>query len=134
MDSSTENKSETRFEMEPPLTLVLDHELGEFFAGQTGTGGDKEVCIADDLNIFRRKEALSRAEIDIGTMKAGRLLVQEMSEKVCRELQPSVDQLLDKLSGLRLIDVGVALFWKRKEKVFLLSMSDTLVHGERRTE
>ena len=61
MDSSTESNSKTGVEMEPPLTLVLDHELGEFFAGQTGTGGDKEVCIADDLIIFRRKEALSPA-------------------------------------------------------------------------
>jgi hypothetical protein len=62
----------------------------------------------------------------MGAMKAGRLLIQEVNDKVCQELQPNLNSLLQEITGLHLLDVGVGLFWKRREKVFLLTMSDTV--------
>ena len=104
----------------------LCRELKEFFAQRMAVSGDTEVEIVDDLILLRWKGALSPAEIEMGTMKAGRLLIQEVSDKICQELHPTLNSLLYRITGLHLLDVGVGLFWKRREKIFLLTMSDTV--------
>ena len=108
------------------LRRRLHHALGEFFADQIGGSGQTEVKIVDDLILLRCKEALSPAEINLGTMKAGRLLLQEVSERVCRELQPDLDRLLYEITGLRLLDICAGFFVERGEKIYLFTMSDTV--------
>lgn len=108
------------------LKQQLCHALGELFARRMGRSGDIEVKIVDDLILLRCKEALSPSEINIGTMKAGRLLLQEVNERLCRELQPNLDKLLYEITDLRLVDICVGLFVERREKIYLLTMSDTV--------
>ncbi len=119
--------------MKPGTKERLCQEMSEFFAQRMAISGDTEVKIVDDLILLRWKGALPPAEIEMGSMKAGRLLIQEVNDKVCRELQPTLKKFLNEITGLNLLDVGVGLFWKRGEKVFLLTMSDT-VGSERRGE
>ena len=83
-----------------------------------------EVKIIDDLILLRCKGAVSAAEADIGTMKAGRLLLQEVSERHCQELQPDLNTLLRKLTGCRLLDICVGIFLRRREKIYVFTMSD----------
>lgn len=79
-----------------------------------------------DLIVIRCKEAFSPSEINLGTMKAGRLLLQEVSESLCRELQPDLDKLLCEITGLRLVDICVGFFLERRERIYLFTMSDTV--------
>ena len=112
--------------MKPRIRERLCQELSEFFAQRMAISGDTEVKIVDDLILLRWKGALSPAEIEMGTMKAGRLLIQEVSDKVCQELQPTLKDFLHEIAGLNLLDVGVGLFWRRREKIFFLTIGDTV--------
>ncbi len=110
------------------LTQQLRYALDEFFGGRFGRSGDMEVKIVDDLILLRCKGAVSPAESDMGTMKGGRLLLQEVCERLCREFQPDLEKLLHKITGLRLLDICVGLFVERREKIYLFTMSDTVRH------
>lgn len=72
---------------------------------------------------LRCKDAVSRAEVDLETMKAGRLLLREVSERHCQELEPDLSRLLRKITGRRLLDKCVASFFSRREKIYLFTMS-----------
>lgn len=111
--------------MKPRIRERLCQELSEFFAQRMAISGDTEVKIVDDLILLRCKGSLPPGEIEMGSMKGGRLLIQEVSEKLCQELQPNLKNLLHKIAGLHLLDVGVGLLWKHREKLFLLTTSDT---------
>ena len=76
--------------------------------------------------LLRCKDAVSRAEANLWTMKAGRLLLQEVDERVCRELQPDLGRILCEITGLRLVDICVGLFLERREKIFLFTMTGTV--------
>ena len=89
-----------------------------------GASGDMEVRIVDDLILLRCKGAVSAAEADLGAMKAGRLLLQEVSDRLCQELQPDLNTLLRKIMGRRLLDICVGIFLRRREKIYILTMSD----------
>ena len=85
-----------------------------------------EVKIVDDLILLRCKEAISPSEVNLGTLKSGRLLIQEVNERVCRELQPDLDRILCEITGLHLVDICVGLFLERQEKIFLFTMTATV--------
>lgn len=106
------------------LRQQLRHALGEFFARRVGGLKNTELKIVGDLILLRCKEAISPSEVNLTALKAGRLLLQEVSEKVCRELQPDLDRLLYEITGLRLLDICVGFFVERREKIYLLTMSD----------
>ena len=53
----------------------------------------------------------------------------EVSERLCPELQPDLRRasLQDyRITGLRRVDACVGLFLKRREKVYLLTVSNTV--------
>ncbi len=104
----------------------LRHELQEFFAKRINSHPGMEIRIVDDLILLRCKEAISPSESNLSTMRAGRLLLQEVSERICRELQPDLDRVLYKITGLRLLDICVGLFVERREKIYLFTMSETV--------
>lgn len=104
----------------------LRDSLREFFGGRLGGSKEIEVRVVDDLILLRCKDAVSHAEADLGTMKAGRLLLQEVSERLCQDLQPELTTLLRQLTGLRLHDVCVGTFLQRRERIYLLTMSDRM--------
>lgn len=104
----------------------LRHTLGEFFARRVGGLENTELKIVDDLILLRCKEAISLSEVNLGTLKSGRLLLQEVNERVCRELQPDLDRVLREITGLHLVDICVGLFLERREKIFLFTMNDTV--------
>ena len=110
------------------VTQQLRHALEEFFGGRFGTSGDMEVKmeikIVDDLILLRCKGAVSPAEVDLGTMKAGRLLLQEVSERLCQELRPDLNRRLRQITGRRLLDISVGIFFRQREKIYLFTMSD----------
>ena len=85
-----------------------------------------ELKIVDDLILLRCKEAISPSEVNLGTLKSGRLLLQEVNDRVCRELQPDLDRIFREITGLRLVDICVGLFMERREKIYLFTMSDTV--------
>lgn len=88
-----------------------------------GESGNIEIKFVDDLILLRCKEALSPSEVNVATLKAGRFLLQEMSERLCRELKPNLNTLLYVITGLRLLDVSVSLFVEQREKIYLFIMS-----------
>ncbi len=108
------------------VTQQLRHALEESFGGRLGASGDMEVKIVDDLILLRCKGAVSPAETDLGTMKAGRLLLQEVSERLCQELQPDLSRLLRRITGRRLLDICVGIFFRRREKIYLFTMSSSV--------
>ena len=85
-----------------------------------------EIKIVGDLILLRCKEAISPLEVNLGTLKSGRLLLQEVNERMCRELQPDLEKVLREITGLRLVDICVGLFLERLEKIFLFTMTDTV--------
>ena len=100
--------------------------LQNFFEQRMGRRWATEVSIVGDLIVLRCKEALSPSEINLGTMKAGRLLLQEVSESLCRELQPDLDQLFREITGLRLVDICVGFFLQRRERIYLFTMNESV--------
>src|SRR3970040_2306327 len=100
--------------------------LEEFFEQRMGGRWQLGVSIIGDLIVIRCQEAFSPSEINLGTLKAGRLLLQEVSESLCRELQPDIDKLLREITRLRLVDICVGFFLERREKIYLFTMSDTV--------
>jgi len=110
--------------MKPGIRQRLCQELSEFFAQRMAISGDTEVKIFDDLILLRCKDAVSPAEMDVGTMKAGRLLLQEVSDRLCQEHQPDLNRLLRKITGRRLLDVSASLFFRRRERFYVFTMSD----------
>ena len=100
--------------------------LEEFFEQRMGGRWSTEISIIGDLIVMRCKKAFSPSEINLGTMKAGRLLLQEVNESLCRELQPDLDKLLCEITGLRLVDVCVGFFLERRERIYLFTMSDSV--------
>ena len=108
------------------LKQRLRHALEEFFVERMGGGGDMEASIVDDLILLRCKKAMSPSEVDLGAIKVGRLLLQEATERLRRELKPDLKTLLYKITGLRLLDMGAVLFVERREKLYLFLMSDTV--------
>ena len=91
---------------------------------QMGESGSMEIKIIGDLILLRCKGALSPSEVHQSASKAGRFLLQEVSERPCRELQPNLNTLLNEITGLRLLDICAGLFVERREKIYLLIMSD----------
>lgn len=91
---------------------------------QMGESGSMEIKIIGDLILLRCKGALSPSEVHLSASKAGRFLLQEVSERPCRELQPNLNTLLNEITGLRLLDICAGLFVERREKIYLLIMSD----------
>jgi uncharacterized protein YbcI len=85
--------------------------------------GNIEIKFVDDLILLRCKEALSPSEVNVTSLRAGRLLLQEVSERLCRELKPNLNTLLYGFTGLRLLDICVGLFVERQEKIYLFIMS-----------
>lgn len=106
----------------------LRQALTEYFVGRFGTIGDAEINLVGDLILLRCREGLSPAELNVGTLKAGRLLLLEVGERLCGELQPELSKLLHEITGRRVVDVGVAFLWQRREKIYLLTMSGTVKH------
>lgn len=88
-----------------------------------GGSGNIEIKIVGDLILLRCKEALSPSEVNVATLKAGRFLLQEVGERLCRELKPKLNTLLYEITGLRLLDVCVGLFVEQREKIYLFIMS-----------
>ena len=123
----TTNARSTKLRMRKPgLKARLRHTLGEFFARRVGGLEHTELKIVDDLILLRCKEAISPSEVSLGTLKSGRLLLQEVNERVCRELQPDLDRVLREITGLHLVDICVGLFLARREKIFLFTMNGTV--------
>ena len=126
MSSLTDKRSPKPTVMKPGKRERLCQELRKFFAQRLAVSGDTEVKIVDDLILLRCKEAISPSEVSLGTLKSGRLLLQEVNERVCRELQLDLDRVLREITGLRLVDICVGLFLVRREKIFLFTMTDTV--------
>ncbi len=120
--------SEKKTTPDPTRTDGWDTRLGKrlcnFFSEQMGIRGRSEIHVLDDLIVLRFKDALSSGELEIGAAKSGRLLVKELIERACRQVQPELERLLQQMTDLHLLGMGVAIFWKRSEKVFLMTMSD----------
>ena len=106
----------------------LRHRLGEFLAHRVGGSESTELEIVNDRILLRCRQAISPSEINLGALKSGRLLLQEVNERVCRELQPDLDRILREITGLSLVDICVGLFLARREKIFLFTMSDAVKH------
>jgi len=126
MSSLTDKRSPKPTVMKPGKRERLCQELRKFFAQRLAVSGDTEVTVVDDLILLRCKDAVSPAEANLGTMKAGRLLLREVSDRLCQDLQPELTKLLRQLTGLRLHDVCVGTFLRRRERIYLLTMSDTV--------
>src|SRR3989338_5670421 len=126
MSSLTNKRSPKPTVMKPGKRERLCQELRKFFAQRLAVSGDTEVTVVDDLILLRCKDAVSPAEANLGTMKAGRLLLREVNERECRELQPDLDRVLREITGLHLVDICVGLFLARREKIFLFTMNGTV--------
>ena len=111
-----------RLRLKQDLRLLLE----EFFVGRMGESKDMEITIADDLILLRCKEALSPSEANVDNLKAGRLLLQEVSEWLCRELQPNLNTRLYEITGLHLLDICVVLSLKQHERIYLIIMGGTV--------
>src|SRR3990170_7673185 len=113
----TTNARSTKLGMRKPgLKARLRHTLGEFLARRVGGLEHTELKIVGDLILLRCKDAISPSEVNLGTLKSGRLLLQEVNERVCRELQPDLDRVLREITGLHLVDICVGLFLARRGK------------------
>ena len=85
-----------------------------------------EIKVVDDLILLRCKGALSPSEVNTASLKVGRMLLQEATEELCRELKPDLNTFLYEITGLRLLDIRVVFFLERREKTYFFFMSDML--------
>jgi uncharacterized protein YbcI len=104
----------------------ISRALAGFFRERFGKSADMEVKILDDLILLRCKGAVLPAEVELSNMKAGRILLQEASERLCQELQPDVNRFLRKTTGRRLLDMCVVIFFKQREKIIVLAIGDRI--------
>jgi Na+-translocating membrane potential-generating system (MpsC) len=102
----------------------LRFALQDFVKRRMGVSGEIHVKIAADLIFLRCREAISLSEVEVGSLQVGRLLLQESSERTCREVQPELGRLLYKITELRLLDMCVVTFFRRREKIYVLALSD----------
>jgi uncharacterized protein YbcI len=108
------------------LKQQLRRALEEFLGERLGRSRDMEVKIVDELILLRWRGAVLPAEIDLGTIRAGRMFLQEVSERLCQDLQPDLNRLLRKITGRRLLDICVGIFFRRREKILVFTMSDRI--------
>ena len=102
--------------------------LEEFFRERAGMKGKREVKVVDDLILLRCKHSVSLAEVNLGTMKAGRLLRQGVGDRLCQEHQLDLNRLLRKITGHRLLVVSASLFFRQRERIYVFTMSDRIKH------
>jgi hypothetical protein len=109
-----------------PVIRELRGALQDSLKQRLRVSGNIKIKIdADRIFVWCRK-AISPLEVHLGNVKVGRLLLQEVSERRCREVRSELGRLLYRITALRLIDICVAIFYRRREKVYVLAMSDTL--------
>jgi hypothetical protein len=104
----------------------LRFALQDFLKRRMRVSGKINVKIAADLIFLRCREAISPSEVEVGSMQVGKLLLQELSERRCREVQPELGRLLYKITERRLLDMCVVTFFRRREKIYVLALSDRL--------
>jgi uncharacterized protein YbcI len=122
----TKRRRERRQVKSMSLKQQLRRALEEFLGERLGRSRDMEVKIVDELILLRWRGAVLPAEIDLGTIRAGRMFLQEVSERLCQDLQPDLNRLLRKITGRRLLDICVGIFFRRREKILVFTMSDRI--------
>ena len=104
----------------------LRDALRQFVKQRMGVSGTIKIKIAADRIFVQCNKAISSPEVELGNLKAGRLLLQQVSERRCAEARSELGTILYRITGLRLVDIRVAIFFQRREKVYVLAMSEEL--------
>jgi uncharacterized protein YbcI len=122
----TKEKRTTRKPRGNTAVQRLRFALQDFLKRRMSVSGEIKVKIAADLIFLRCRGAMSPSEIEVGSTQVGRLLLQELSERKCREVQPELGRLLSKITELRLLDICVVTFFRQRERIYVLALSDKL--------
>jgi uncharacterized protein YbcI len=104
----------------------LRNALRQYVKQRMSVSGTIKISIAADRIFVQCHKAISSPEIQLGKLKAGRLLLQQVSERRCAEARSELGTILYGITGLRLVDIRVAIFFQRREKVYVLAMSEEL--------
>lgn len=109
------------------LKADLSKRMAEWYEKEMGMR-PSEVKIASEGEVLflRFKDVVSPSEINLNTHKAGRRLMMEVNERLCREEFLVVKDIISELTGLDLIDIQVEVNIPLHEKIFILTFDRPL--------
>ena len=108
--------------LSPSLKSELANRLTEWYEKEMGMR-PSGVTITPEGNILfiRFKDVISPSEISLNTHKAGKKLLMEVNERLCREEFLVVQNIISELAGLILIDFQVEVSIPLHEKIYILT-------------
>lgn len=105
------------------LERKISENMSDFYEKEMGLRPSAvRTAIQGDLVIIRFENALSPSEINLIRQEAGKRLIQEVHEKLSRQIFPGLQSLLRHLTGKEAVGLDIELHERSREKVFLIMM------------
>lgn len=105
------------------LERKISENMSDFYEKEMGLRPSAvRTAIQGDLVIIRFENALSPSEINLIRQEAGKRLIQEVYEKLSRQIFPGLQSLLRQLTGKEAVGLEIELHEHSREKVFLIMM------------
>lgn len=99
-------------------------ELPKFFREQLGEEAKAVLIeVLDDTIIVRFKDALPLAEKRLGGEPKGAKLIQELKMKLIEELRPGLDGLLERITGIPIVDSYSSIDLAKGERVEVFTLN-----------
>jgi uncharacterized protein YbcI len=105
------------------LERKISENMSDFYEKEMGLRPSAVwTAIQGDLVIIRFENALSPSEINLIRQEAGKRLIQEVYEKLSRQIFPGLQSLLRQLTGKEAVGLEIELHERSREKIFLIMM------------
>ena len=105
------------------LEQKISEKMSDFYEKEMGLRPSAvQTAIQGDLVIIRFENALSPSEINLIRQEAGKRLIQEVHEKLSRQIFPGLQTILRQLTGKEAVGLDIELHERGYEKIFLITM------------
>lgn len=109
------------------LKTELSERMAEWYEKEMGMRpSGVKIASEGEVLFLRFKNVLSPSEINLSSYKAGKRLMREVNDKLCREEFMVVKDIIFELTGLGLIDIQVEVNIPLHEKIYILTLDHPL--------
>lgn len=109
--------------LSPSLKTILSERMAKWYEREMGMWPSEVKIVSESEVLFIRfKNVISPSEISLSSHKAGRKLLMEVNERLCKETFPVVRDIISELTGLILKDIQVEVNIGLHEKIYILTL------------
>ncbi len=113
--------------LSPSLKTILSEHMAKWYEREMGMWPSEVKIVSESEVLFIRfKNVISPSEISLSSHKAGRTLLMEVNERLCKETFPVVHDIISELTGLILLDIQVEVNIRLHEKIYILTLDRLL--------